>query len=272
MIVPSALTHLIPIFIEATLEQHAAAPGRSAGSGQRLTRSERREIAATGFAQLLDSRLPELREVIEAGDVTAEHRMLGELRLLAREHGQKNVDDVVNSAHRELLSDMGRAHPVQVGKWGKLQVWEDRVSLGDEAYRIDHYTEAQVFVDGQKQVTTRPSLTAALLFSPLPGSALIQAQRFGSKQTHDTRTASLVVGSTRFSWTLHVSPDQAASARALAQRINALADASTPAATATTTPTGDLLTQLERVAEMEAKGAITAEQATVLKERLIAQG
>jgi hypothetical protein len=126
-----------------------------------------------------------------------------------------------------------------------------------------------VFLDGQKQVTMRPSLTAALLFSPLPGSSLVFGQHFAGKKTHDMRQASMIVGSTDYSWQLWVMPDMVVSARTLAQRINALADAATTAPVTAVAVPSDVLGQLERVAQMEAAGTITSAQAEALKERLI---
>lgn len=190
---------------------------------------------------------------------------------------------VSSEGFMESLQRTGKFLPVAgraIG--GMISVYADRIVQDGSAHPIDEYTQATVFLDGQKQITTRPSLTALAVFSPLPGSALGPALAMPKKETHDLRIAEFQVIGPGWSCSVAISPDRTGSARALAARINAMADeiankkireyeaSSAPAVTAAA-PGGapDIVSQLERIVEMERAGSLTPEQAEALKTKLI---
>lgn len=158
-----------------------------------------------------------------------------------------------------------------------IRVYEDRVVQAGSTRRIDEFTQAQIFLDGQKVITTRPSLTMMALASPLPGSALIPGLARPKVEKHDQRVAEFHVAGPEWTMAVAVSPDQVGTYRQAAARINAIADriagqkvAATPA---TGNPTAtDIVSQIERIVQLQSSGAITAEQAEALKAQVIAGG
>src|SRR5690606_6054895 len=75
-----------------------------------------------------------------------------------------------------------------------IAIFEDWIVQGSVARPIDPYTQAQVYVDGQTQITTRPTLTRMALLSPLPGSALGAGLATAKKSVSDLRVAEFQVG------------------------------------------------------------------------------
>lgn len=161
---------------------------------------------------------------------------------------------------------------------GTIRIFEDRIEQDGSAHWIDEHTQAQVYVDGQKQITTRPTLTALALFSPLPGSSIGPALARPKQKTHDLRVAEFQVVGPDWSFSVAISPDRSGVARALASRINAIADrlatqkmqeSALEVPPATTSAPNDIVGQIERISELQRSGTITAEQADILKKRLI---
>lgn len=261
-----------PLFVSAAIAQHHAVTGRSLGAGGKLKRAQRAELMMAGTTQGIVGRLGPIREAIEREDVQAERELFLDLVGWAEGQGIKGAALWVHGELDDIRLELGLPELVFIAQLGNISVYEDRIIRGLEAHRIDAYTEAQVFLDGQKQVTTRPSLTAALVFAPLPGTALIGAQRFGNDRTHDSRKASFHVGSTGWMWAVSWPPDAIAGPRSVAQRINALAQAvadQSADATASGSNMGGVLDQLERIGALEATGAISSEQAAALKAKLV---
>lgn len=271
--VPNKVGPQLRPFITAALEQQYAATGRSAGTGKKLSRTERAGLLAEGNGRALEQRLPALEEALLAGDIHEEVRLTTELTAWAERHKHSGGEAQVLAAVAELRERHGIPEPKVIGRFASIWVYEDRLIRHGEGHPIDEHTEAQVFIDGQKQVTTRASLGAALGGFWLPGSALLPALAQPKKVVHDERSASYTVGSTGWTWAGMVPPKAVPALRAVAQRINAMAAAKQVALEQAGVPQPsappDLLTQLERVAALEADGTISAEQAAAIKDSLI---
>jgi hypothetical protein len=157
----------------------------------------------------------------------------------------------------------------------KIVVFDDRVHMGAAAHAIDKFTEAQVYLDGQVQITTRPSMTAAAFGSVLPGSALIPAMAFGKKEKTDTRVAEFQIGSRDWSLRTKTPVGGLSTARSIAQRVNAIASGLADEAATRQAPQArleedaDFTRQIERIVELERSGAISSEQAALMKARVI---
>lgn len=257
-------------FVEALLEQHRTTTSQTIGSGERLSRAAKAALIETGVQRAFEARIPNLREVIRSGDIEAEGRQTIELKRWAREQGMRSWEEHVDQAAAKMREELDLNPLVLIGRLGSIRVYEDRLVDGGEAHPIDAFTEAQVYLDGQIQVTTRPSMGAALVTSILPGTALIGAMAFGKEKRHDSRVASFQVGSTNWTWSGSVPPQTISYPRALAQRINAIASALQDAAVARP-PAPDQLTQLERIAALEQSGALSAEQAIAMRSKVIAE-
>lgn len=261
-------------FVDEVLRQHYARTGRSIGSGEKLSRSDRAEAMSSGFDQALVGRLTPLRAALEAGDITAQTAAEWDLATWVRTQGVKKWKDRLEAEVGALRSQLGLPLLNQVGYVGDIGLYEDRVVRGREGHAIDAFTEAQVFLDGQKQVTTRPSAFAAAFGAFLPGSALVPALLMQEKETTDLRRAHFIVGSIGWSFGTGVQPNSVPVIRELAQRVNAVASAaqersSFATATAAGGAPGDIVSQLNGIAELERTGVISPEQAETLKARII---
>jgi len=103
------------------------------------------------------------------------------------------------------------------------KIFSDRIFHGSKVYPIDKNTGAQVTLDGITQITQRPTLTRMALLSPLPGSALVPGLALQKKTQNDLRSATFIVASPKWSFTIPVSPDNISIPRQLAERINKIA-------------------------------------------------
>ena len=170
--------------------------------------------------------------------------------------------------------------PMSESSTETLWVYEDRVHQGSKAHRIDEYTQAQVHLDGQLLVTTRPSLTTMAVLSPLPGSALVPGLARPKKEKTDARVAEFEIASAGWSLSVVISPDKAGTYRGIATRVNAIADqiaqrslaATKSSPSVSSAPATDVVSQIERIVQLQSSGAITAEQAEALKAQVIAGG
>lgn len=168
---------------------------------------------------------------------------------------------------------------VTAEKW--CEVRTDRVITPTKAHPIDATTTAQVYLDGQELVTQRPTLTRMALLSPLPGSALIPGMALQKKEKTDSRQGEFQVGGLGWSLRVMVHPDRLSGPRQLAEQINRHAgDRARTAETAPPQPVAtqavhatpvsdDVLTKLERLQALVAAGAITQQEADVLKRDLL---
>lgn len=281
-------------------DRHRALAGKDLGAT--LTKKQKAESLTRAFDRDLEQKVGEIVAAIRAADTPRETALTNRLLDWAQNHPAKKgprdamarlasvraqqrlpspqlVAVVQPESFAEFASRTGKMLSYQYGV--PIQVFEDRVEQGGKAYPIDGSTQAQVYLDGQSQITTRPTATRAVLLSPLPGSALLPALAFAKKEKHDTRVAEFQVGGQGWTFTVPVSPDRMSGPRATAQRVNSIAAAkdaehARAAAAAAARPTQpmptDLVSQIERVVALEESGAITAEQAAALKARLISGG
>lgn len=278
--VPSKMAAQSPRVVERLAQAFEAATGRDLTTGK-TTRAEKNAAVEDVFRRALARKVEAIGAVIESGDQRAEVALSHELLVWSK--AQKIKGGVELAARRldEQRRSLGAHVPVVVGIVPstdfspKLTVFDDRVHRGAHAHPIDASTQAQVFLDGQVQVTTRPSMTAGLIGSVLPGTALLPAMAFGKKEKTDTRQAEFHVGSRDWIISMRIPVQAVGAARSIAQRINAIADGierdsrtSAPVASAASSD-ADLAGQIERIVELERSGAITAEQAAAMKARVI---
>jgi len=273
--------------------------------------AEAARLADAEYEAALDSEFEAAaRAASEKSVVSEEYALQRALQLARKTRGKSGVRDVEARIQRGradgsllpafsligivkpegFLSYLARSQEMLSHRGGKpIYIYSDRVLHGSMVWPFDASVQAQFFLDGQKQVTTRASLSSALLLSPLPGSAIIPALARPKKETHDKRIAEFHLAGDGWSTHVRTHPDQSAEMRSLAEQVNrhadrlagldpALADAPvTPASAtpATGPPIGeegapaDLIEQFERIAALAERGAITADEATALKSRLL---
>lgn len=283
--VPSKLAAQSPFVVKRLAQEFEIATGRTLSTGK-VTRAEKTAAVENVFRRALSRKVETIGAVIESGDHSAEVAMSHALLVWSKAQKIKGGVELATSQLDELRRSLGAHVPVMVGIVvpanfsPKLTVFDDRVHRGGEARPIDASTQAQVFLDGQVQVTSRPSMTAGLIGSMLPGTALLPALAFGKKEKTDTRQAEFHIGSRDWTFSMNIPVQSVGSARSIAQRINAIADGmerdarssqvpSTPTATPSLSDDADLTSQIERIVALERSGAITAEQATAMKARVL---
>lgn len=150
----------------------------------------------------------------------------------------------------------------------------DRVIAGSVARPFDEFVSAQVYLDGQEQITQRPTLTRMLLLSPLPGSAVIPGLALQKKTVHDMREAEFQIGSVGWSFRASISPQAVNTARQLAEQINRIAkklERQAPSAQVSDEPAGldAILAQLERLAYLKDRGAVSTDDAKRIRESIL---
>jgi hypothetical protein len=104
-----------------------------------------------------------------------------------------------------------------------ISVFTDRVICGEQVRPIDKFTTASVFLDGQEQVIQRPTLTRMALLSPLPGIALMPGLALQKKSKIDSREVTFSIASAEWQFTCRTQPTGFSSAKAIAERVNAIA-------------------------------------------------
>lgn len=283
--VPSKLTAQSPLVVERLAREFETATGRTLSTGK-VTRAEKTAAVEDVFRRALSRKVEAIGTVIKSGDHSAEVAMSHALLVWSKAQKIKGGVELATSELDKLRRSLGAHVPTVVGIVvsanfsPNLTVFDDRVHRGAEARPIDAFTQAQVFLDGQVQVTSRPSMTAGLIGSVLPGTALLPALAFGKKEKTDTRQAEFHVGSRDWTFSMSIPVQSVGSARSIAQRINAIADgmerdarssqiSSSPPVTPSLSDDADLTSQIERIVALERSGAITAEQATAMKARII---
>jgi len=154
----------------------------------------------------------------------------------------------------------------------QIDVYSDRVVQGSLAYRIDAQSVAQVYLDGQMQITQRPTLTRMGLLSWLPGNALIAGMATQKKVKNDSRSAVFMIGSASWSITVPIHPGQINGPREVALKVNAIVDQLTTAqamAPMALAAREDVVLQLERLHALVQAGVLSAEEGQRLKEKLL---
>lgn len=265
-------TRLLPeahAFVDAMLEQHRAATARDIGTGSKLGRAERKQIVERGVDDAFSARFTAIRDAIIAGDIPAETAARWDLIEWTLTQPGRDAVQRVDQAIAQTRDKLSLPPLSAIGNVGAILLYDDRVISGAEGHAIDESTEAQVFLDGQRQVTTRASFTSALATSWLPGTALIGALAMPKQQVHDHRTAHFYVGSNGWTWGGPVHPNAVPLLRSFALRINAASASMKRPPAAREPASNDILTQLERIAALQADGTITSDQAMTLKDQIL---
>lgn len=155
----------------------------------------------------------------------------------------------------------------------KIKVYSKALVCDGQIFMIDHQVSADIVFDGQTQVSRRPTLTRMGLLSPLPGSALIAGFALGKKETHDNREVHVVIAHPDWSLSIRVKPSHLGSAKALALRINAIADSLSPKdikENLNEEPSqGDKLTKLKEIKSLLDDGFINEAEAEKMKKEVL---
>jgi hypothetical protein len=191
-----------------------------------------------------------------------------------------------STAIGKVTGESGFGQYTRKGHLSKLQTGEpwviirsDRVITKGSAHPIDEFTSAQVYLDGQEMITSRPTLTRMALLAPLPGSALVPGMALQKKEKTDTRQGEFQVGGRGWAVRVVVHPDNLSVPRQMAEQVNRLARAfeaqartAAPAAPISAPmPTVDIIDRLERLQALVASGAITEDEAAMIKAGLLGQ-
>ena len=253
----------------------------------------------------LDQMLTQALACAQSGDIKGEERHLASFLATAakgggsagRQNAERRIQELTSEKKlrigSELIGTVKREHGLaqysrteklsQVRTGGKsATIYSDRIFHGDTVYVIDSSTGAQVTLDGVAQITQRPTLTRMALLSPLPGTALIPGLALQKKKTNDMRSASFIVASSQWSFTIPISPDEITKPREIAERINRIAanlerletpqqhtlvTHTPPTPTPPTQPS--VIQELKELQGLIESGVITPEEAQVLKNKII---
>ncbi|WP_224404092.1 hypothetical protein [Pseudonocardia sp. ICBG1034] len=216
----------------------------------------------------------------EAGDITHEEGFLrdvmslaGRAPLLSRTEVRQWLRLQIDRDHGKGLIRRGATllGAIESIRGEGVTVFSDRILHGIRVHRMDPFVSAAVQLDGNVVVSHRPTLTRMMVGSVLPGTALIPGLAFQKKQEHDNRTATVTISHPEWSVGIAINPDQLASPRSIAGRINATADQLQRQEALPTTDIGannesDRISKLERIAALLAQGLITQEQASTLRD------
>jgi len=155
-----------------------------------------------------------------------------------------------------------------------VEVWTKRIRCGNQEYLVDEFVEAQVYQDGEIQITQRPTLTRMAAGSILPGSALIPGLAFQKKTKNDMRETVFTVSGVDWSLKVEISPNQVTTARSIATQINQAAKKigkTTPISTVdVSTPTvGSKVDQLTKLESLRSSGTISEDEFELLKSQIL---
>ena len=154
-----------------------------------------------------------------------------------------------------------------------INVYSKVLECDGQFYVLDHQVSADVVFDGQTQVSRRPTLTRMGLLSPLPGSALIAGFALAKKETHDNREVHVVVAHPNWSLSIRVKPKDLGQAKALATRINAIADSMSPAVKVDSDKPSDVpgskIQKLQEIKSLLDSGFITQEESDRMKKEIL---
>lgn len=155
-----------------------------------------------------------------------------------------------------------------------IEVWSKRIRCGNQEYLIDEFVEAQVYQDGEIQITQRPTLTRMAAGSILPGSALIPGLAFQKKKKNDLRETVFSVSGINWNLSVDISPKQVTNARSIATQINQVAKKIAKSAPVSTTelstPTaGSKVDQLTKLESLRSSGAISEDEFVLLKSQIL---
>ena len=193
---------------ERTLEAHLSAAQDAAATGN-IRDEEARLIVAVDTARGFGGR-KEVRDVEQTINSLSSQ---GLLRV-----GSELLGTVEPEGKLDQYNRKGKMSLVRPGK--RAIIRSDRILHDGHAYPIDEFTSAQVYLDGIKQITQRPTLTRMALLSPLPGSALVPGLALQKKETNDLRTAEFQITGRGWNVTVPIHPDNLSGPRSIAEQIN----------------------------------------------------
>lgn len=254
--------------------------------------------AARPTNEVVDDLLNLAETAGRAGDILLEERYIVDASEYARRHGDRKDRKYANNEilRRDIQGEL-RVASDRIGvveaestltQWTRKQsllavsgsstksveVRSDRIIAGGITRVIDEHTSAQVYVDGQTQVIQRPTLTRMALLSPLPGSAIIAGMALQKKTTVDTRTAEFQIGSVGWQLRITIAPGAVNGARAIAESVNRLASSlekeREQALVASSDPTANALTQLERLSYLVERAVLDTDEASRLRSAILA--
>jgi hypothetical protein len=180
------------------------------------------------------------------------------------ETGLQKFERAGSDAASRKISDMFD------GGGSAIEVYENVViHLGVE-HLLDQFTSCEVTMNGQVQVTHRPTLTRMGLLAPLPGSALIAGFALGKKTTHDSREVLVTVASTSWTCSTRVSHSNLAKVKAIANRLNKICESLGVDSQREIKPSGE--SKIERLTELNKlleSGLISKKEADVLKNEIM---
>lgn len=270
--------------VEVSLAQMQAAEQVNAAHDSYTQRVNNLIMKATGYAA--------------AGDIEREERTIRSIKSAAKDYGGKKGEDSVQQFIDSLIAKgqlrigstfvgtVKREHGLlqysrteslsRVTAGGKsATVYSDRIFHGDMVYVIDETTGAQVTLDGQIQITQRPTLTRMALLSPLPGTALIPGLALQKKRQNDLRTASFIVASSKWSFTIPIDPNNITKPREIAERINSVAAVmersitSPPIQNLSQGVAGSKVSELSELKQLIDSGMISEAEAEILKQEIL---
>ncbi len=155
-----------------------------------------------------------------------------------------------------------------------IEVWSKRIRCVNQEYLLDEFVEAQVYLDGEIQITQRPTLTRMAFGSVLPGSALIPGLAFQKKKKNDLRETVFTVSGANWNLSVEISPNQVTNARTVATQINlAAAKASKTLSHSSSDPkvqpSGTTVDQLTKLEALRTAGTISEEEFLLLKSQIL---
>ena len=173
------------------------------------------------------------------------------------------------------LAKSSRQEKVLTSSLGStIEVWSKRIRCGNQEYLIDEFVDAQVYQDGDIQITQRPTLTRMAAGSILPGSALIPGLAFQKKKKNDMRETVFIVSGINWNLSVGINPNHLTTARSIATQINQAAkkisrSASTIPTEASTPSAGSVVDQLTKLESLRSSGAISEDEFAQLKSQIL---
>jgi hypothetical protein len=155
-----------------------------------------------------------------------------------------------------------------------IEVWSKRIRCVNQEYLLDEFVEAQVYLDGEVQITQRPTLTRMAFGSVLPGSALIPGLAFQKKQKNDLRETVFTVAGANWNLSVEISPNQVNNARSIATQINLAAKKISKSSTHSTIESNaqssaSAVDQLTKLEALRTAGTISEEEFLLLKSQIL---
>lgn len=137
-----------------------------------------------------------------------------------------NQEFIGSMKAESLLNRLNTDTKERIGGSGgsEVKVYKTFISQNGINRFFDEYVTAELIVDGQIQVTHRPTLTRMALTSALPGPALAWGLALAKQKQHDSRRVIFTCTHPDWSISLNVDPNEVANAKALTMRINSICE------------------------------------------------